>query len=324
MGAENRPDDDPVADGGYEVSSWEPKTRLDRFAVSVYTVIVESAHWAVVVLALLAFLGQLGLVVYGITVRPTLGVLTLASILPALVIVGAIWYTNPTMREPMWPLAATFLLSVLFASFAAVANAALKSVITAVVPSVLALVAFYFLVVGPIEETVKWLAVRLYAYRTDAFDAVIDGAVYGAVAGLGFATIENALYISRAVIDAGGFAAAQNLQGAFQVATSRSFVGPGHVLYSAIAGYYLGLAKFSDDHWGPIVVKGLLIAAGIHATYNTIVSFVDFGAFPLVDGGVGFILFVFAFEGAVGYVLYRKLSKYNRYYRAGATRASGD
>jgi RsiW-degrading membrane proteinase PrsW (M82 family) len=315
---------EPVTDGGYEVSSWEPRTALDRLAVAVYSGLVASARWAVIALAVLAFTAQLGLVVVGITVRPELGVLTLASILPALVIVGVIWYQNPTMREPAWPLAATFLLSVLLASFAALANSALKSVITAYVPSVLALVVFFFLVVGPVEETVKWLAVRLYAYRSSAFDAVIDGAVYGAVAGLGFATIENALYISRAVIDAGGFQAAQSLQGAFEVATSRSFVGPGHVLYSAIAGYYLGLAKFSDDHWGPIVVKGLLIAAVLHATYNSIVTLVDFGTFPLVDGGVGFILFVFAFEGAVGYVLYRKLAKYNRYYRAGATQANAD
>jgi RsiW-degrading membrane proteinase PrsW (M82 family) len=313
-----------ATDGGYEVSTWEPRTTFDRVAVLVHAGLVWSARWVVVALAVLAFTAQLGLVVYGVTIRPTLGVLTIGSILPAVVIVGAIWRQDPTTRKPAWPLAATFLLSVLFASFAAVANSALKSVVTGFVPSALALVAFFFLVVGPVEETVKWLAVRLYAYDTDGFDAVVDGAVYGAVAGLGFATIENALYISRAVIDAGGFRAAQSLQGAFEVATSRSFVGPGHVLYSSIAGYYLGLAKFSDDHWGPIVVKGLLLAAGIHAAYNSIVTVVDFGAFPAVSGGLGFVAFVFAFEGAVGYLLYRKLSKYNRYYRAGATHANDD
>jgi len=30
------------------------------------------------------------------------------------------------------------------------------------------------------------------------------------------------------------------------------------------------------------------------------VSVVDFGAFPLVDGGLGYVLFVFAYMGAVG------------------------
>ncbi|WP_440988959.1 PrsW family intramembrane metalloprotease [Haloarchaeobius baliensis] len=316
-----------ATDGGYEVTGWEPRTHLDRFAVLVYGGIVRSAHWAVILLALATFTAQLGLVVYGISVRPTLGILTVASILPALVIVGAIWRTNPTGRDPLGPLAVTFLLSVLFASFAAVANSALRSVIAAALPSTplfpVALVVFFFLVVGPVEETVKWLAVRIYAYNGSQFDAVIDGAVYGAVAGLGFATIENALYITQAVIQAGSVSTSASLAGAVDTATARSFVGPGHVLYSAIAGYYLGLAKFSDDHWGPIVVKGLLLAAVIHATYNTIATLVDFGAAPFVGGSIGFIAFVFAFEGVVGYVLYRKLSKYNRHYRAGATHANG-
>jgi len=321
-------DREVVTDGGYEVSTWEPRTHFDRFSVAVYRCLVGSARGAVVVLAVATFTAQLGLVGYGISVRPALGVLTLGSILPALVIVGAICRATPTDREPLWPLAVTFLLAVLFASFAAVANSTLESTINAVVPATellpVTLIVFFFLVVGPVEETVKWLAIRLYAYRGGSFDAVVDGAVYGAVAGLGFATIENGLYISRAVIDAGGFQAAQSLQGAFETATARAFVGPGHVLYSAIAGYYLGLAKVSDDHWGPIVVKGLLIAAGLHATYNTLVSVVDFGAFPLVDGGAAFVLFVFAFQGVVGYVLYRKLARYDRYYRAGATQANVD
>ena len=101
-----------ATDGGYEVTGWEPRTPLDRFAVLVYGGIVRSAHWAVILLALATFTAQLGLVVYGISVRPTLGILTLASILPAVVIVGAIWRTNPTGRDPFGPLAVTFLLSV--------------------------------------------------------------------------------------------------------------------------------------------------------------------------------------------------------------------
>lgn len=43
------------------------------------------------------------------------------------------------------------------------------------------------------EESVRLLAVRLYAYNDARFAAVIDGAVCGAIAGLGFATIENGI-----------------------------------------------------------------------------------------------------------------------------------
>ena len=50
-------------------------------------------------------------------------------------------------------------------------------------------------VVGPAEETCKFLAVRLRAYRSLYFDEPTDGLVYSTAASLGFASLENALYI---------------------------------------------------------------------------------------------------------------------------------
>ena len=172
---------------------------------------------------------------------------------------------------------------------------------------------------GPIEETVKWLSIRVYAYDTEEFDAVIDGAVYGAVAGLGFATIENTLYIAQGYMQAASMGDLAQLQRAVGTSLSRALVGPGHVLYSAFAGYYLGLAKFNPNNRGPIVIKGLVVAVLIHATYNTLVS-----TLPtlLPTWNVLTLLgFVVLFDGVVGYALYRKLSRYRSYYRR-ATRDS--
>jgi hypothetical protein len=86
---------------------------------------------------------------------------------------------------------------------------------------------------------------------------------------LGFATIENAIYIAGQVYDpmityvltAGG-----------GIAPLRALAGPGHIIYSAIAGYYLGLAKFNPEDAGPIVVKGLVVAYVLHAPYKTAVT----------------------------------------------------
>ncbi|WP_435359191.1 PrsW family intramembrane metalloprotease [Haloarchaeobius sp. DFWS5] len=299
--------------GKYEVTDWDERSRLDAVASSLHTGLTGVAKWLVVLVALVLFLGQMGLVLYALAARPGLGVLTLASMVPAFVLVGIIWYGDPTMREPVWTLSVTFLLAVLFASFAATANSALQPLVTAL-PFV-GMVGFFFLVVAPVEETVKWLAIRSYAYNTDDFDAVVDGAVYGAVAGLGFASIENALYISKVLIEAGTLQASQPTTAAIGTATQRAFVGPGHVLYSAIAGYYLGLAKFANDHWGPIVVKGLLVAAVVHATYNSLTALLPFGAFGGVVSVVAFLGFVLAFDGLVGYFLYRKISRYRAAYK---------
>lgn len=51
-----------------------------------------------------------------------------------------------------------------------------------------------FFIVGPVEETSKFLAVRLGVYRTRHLREPLDGLIYGAVASLGFATAENIGY----------------------------------------------------------------------------------------------------------------------------------
>jgi RsiW-degrading membrane proteinase PrsW (M82 family) len=293
----------------YDVAEWDPRTSLDRIAVALHGWVQASGHQLLIVIAILLFVGQLGLAALILVQEPVLGVLSMLSVVPALAIVGYFWWGDPTRREPLDNLAITFVLAVVFASFALVVNSAFR-IAFAVVP-VVGMALYFFLVVGPVEEVVKLLAVRSYAFETENFDAVIDGAVYGAVAGLGFATIENVVYIIQGYVQTMSTTGGMGFDGALATATSRAFVGPGHVLYSAIAGYYLGLAKFNDENYGPIVVKGLLLAVLLHATYNTTVSYL-----PAITGGnlLAFLGFVLVFDGALAYFLYRKLSRYREYY----------
>jgi RsiW-degrading membrane proteinase PrsW (M82 family) len=204
-------------------------------------------------------------------------------------------------------------LSVVTATFAAVLNSAAQGLFTGL--GVVGFLAFFFLFVAPVEETVKLLAVRLYAYRDARFDTVLDGAVYGAMAGLGFAFIENALYIERGLMgtDAGtGLALAV---AGTEITLTRALAGPGHVIYSAFAGYYLGLAKFNREHRGPIVIKGLLIAAVIHATYNSTVGLGAsvFAALGLPDLVAAFA-YILLYDGLFGALLLRKIDRYRRTY----------
>jgi RsiW-degrading membrane proteinase PrsW (M82 family) len=298
----------------YDIVEWDQRTILDTFAVGLHQTIVYATRAFVLVLALFILLGEVALGTLGSLTEPWIGALVVLSAVPALGLAAYIWWADITTPEPLPLLVGTFLLGVLFAGFAGVLNSLVPEIFAAIGID-LTLVAFFFLVVGPVEEVVKLLAVRLYPFRDDRFDAVIDGAVYGAVAGLGFATIENAIYITRNVAAAGG---AENLLLAGTgISTVRALAGPGHVIYSAFAGYYLGLAKFNPDNAGPIVVKGLLIAAVVHASYNSLTLFAPDLLADLVGLSWfgGFLLFVILFDGFFGYLLYRKLQAYRLAYK---------
>jgi len=289
-----------------EIATWEARTRLDRFAIRLTNALQSTKRWLLLIVALALFGGQL--VVAGALVleAPVLGYLAAISAVPALLLAGYIWYRDPTTREPLVTLAVTFLLGVVFAGIAGVVNGVTEPFFN--IFGIVGLSLFYFLVVGPIEETVKWLAVRVYAYRSDAFQTVIDGVVYGAMAGVGFAAIENLTYILifGAEATTNGLVVLQ--EDAFAIATQRAFVGPGHVVFSAWAGFYLGLAKFNRSKRGPIVVKGLIIAAFIHGLYNTLVT-----VLPLTL--VSFVLFLVVYHGFWFSLLFRKIRRYRELYR---------
>ena len=303
------------ADGSadlYDISTWEERTSLDGLAVALYRFLSWSTRFVVVAVAFLILLGIGGLAAL---TDPQTGALTLLSAIPALGLAAYVYYSDVTTGEPLSLLVATFLLGVLTANFAAVLNSLLGPTFRSI--AVVGSVLFFFLVVAPVEEAVKLLAVRLYAYRSSSFDAVVDGAVYGAMAGLGFATIENSLYIAQQLGENVDFGL--GLIGAGDgIAFVRALAGPGHVIYSAFAGYYLGLAKFNRENAGPIVIKGIIIAAFIHATYNSTVS-VASGFIAAVTGVpdlAAFLLYIVLYDGFFGLLLFRKIRRYTKAYQA--------
>jgi len=81
----------------------------------------------------------------------------------------------------------------------------------------------------------------------------MDGVVYGATASLGFATLENILYVAH---------------GGWIVAVARALTAvPCHACLGAILGYYVGQARFKSERkvspW-----LGLLVATLLHALYD--------------------------------------------------------
>jgi protease PrsW len=115
-------------------------------------------------------------------------------------------------------------------------------------------------VIGITQEFLKYAAVRYSVYRSAEFDERIDGIIYGAAAGLGYATFLNVQYVvSNGGVDLG--------IGAVRVAV----IALAQASFAGVTGYFLGRAKFENrgPFWLPV---GLLLAAVLNGVVTTLLS----------------------------------------------------
>ncbi len=132
-------------------------------------------------------------------------------------------------------------------------------------------------IVAPIvEELGKFLVVYHFVFRHPVFDEPIDGIVYAVTAALGFAALENVLYIVAAY--------SETLSLPLELSIVRGILSvPGHALMSAMWGFALGQSLTRPATFGHLpVVHGLLLAIALHAAFNLLVSLEIVGAALLV------------------------------------------
>ena len=180
--------------------------------------------------------------------------LLVLAVIPALLIMWYIYQKDRYEPEPKYLVAKIFLLGAL-----SVFPAALLEMIF---PSGV----FVSAVVAPVvEEGLKFCVVFFFVYKSIEFDEPMDGIVYAAAAGLGFATVENIFYV---------------IEGGLPVAIIRGFFSvPGHVIFSCIWGFALGIAKFRPEaERGRIIFLGLAGAMIMHGLFNfSLEVFREFG-----------------------------------------------
>jgi RsiW-degrading membrane proteinase PrsW (M82 family) len=112
------------------------------------------------------------------------------------------------------------------------------------------------LVVGFVQEFLKYAAIRYTIFRSTEFDEATDGVIYATAAGLGYATVLNLQF----VISSGGAALGSSVIRMVIVALAQaSFAG--------ITGYFLGRAKFERKPWWWLSL-GLTLAAVSNGLFN--------------------------------------------------------
>jgi len=198
----------------------------------------------------------------GFTVNP--GLIIVVAIVPAAYFIW-LWQQARLKPEP-WTII------VLLFGFGA-----LSTILALVINSLLGIAAAPFLA-GLVEEPCKIFGVFYLAKHKrygKEFDGPMDGLVWGAAAGAGFAIVESTGYLvipiigSQFNIDVG-----QTVAGALLI---RNLVGPGHMIWTGIVAWWLGIVKATR---GTItrrdLIPGLAIAIVLHGLWNGlgIISFI--------------------------------------------------
>lgn len=181
----------------------------------------------------------------------------IAALLPAALLWWYIWKQD-AKKEPMAWLVRAVVYGVLICLPAAVVEMGIASVLfgTDQGPQTLVdttAVAFFCAAIP--EESLKLLALWFILRRNPYFDEHFDGIVYAVSVGLGFAGIENLLYLIG------------NIDNWQSVALFRALMAvPGHYAFAVLMGYYYSIYHFVDrsPRVAALVIGAPVLAHGLY------------------------------------------------------------
>lgn len=111
-----------------------------------------------------------------------------------------------------------------------------------------------FFKVALVEEFSKFLFVRFILFPNKNFNEPFDGIVYAVMVSMGFATLENVLYV---------------FEYGYETAILRMFTAvPAHATFGVLMGYFLGKAKFTHSKQILYSLIALMAATFFHGAYD--------------------------------------------------------
>jgi RsiW-degrading membrane proteinase PrsW (M82 family) len=181
-------------------------------------------------------------------------VLILIALAPCLFMMWYFYHRDKYEPEPKKKILKIFLIGAIMVIPAGIIELVLIAGLNAFVGGIVNIFIMSFIIIAPAEELAKYLVVKRWIYRSLEFDEVMDGIVYTVAASLGFATVENILYI---------------IPGGITVGIARAFLAiPGHAFFGALMGYYIGKAKFNKEKESQLITKGIILAILFHGLYD--------------------------------------------------------
>ena len=176
------------------------------------------------------------------------------ALAPGFAIALYIYLKDKHEREPIGLLIVSFIYGILSTFITLVVSYLLESFLLFRKDNLIDQLANAFLYVALLEEFSKFIFIRFILFNNKNFNEPFDGIVYAVMVGMGFATLENILYVS---------------QYGFATAMLRMFTAvPAHATFAILMGYFIGKAKFSRQATIGYSLLGLLVATFFHGAYD--------------------------------------------------------
>ena len=181
-----------------------------------------------------------------------MSILLASAIFPIVVLCYYI-YVKDINKEPSSLLAKIFILGFYSAIPVVIVEIALGIFFQSESGSFLSIFISTFISVALVEEGFKWFITKLVGYNNKEFDEIYDIIVYAVFASLGFACVENILYV---------------FGGGINTAIYRAFTTiPVHTCNGVIMGYYMGIAKRKNGDKGYLFLS-LFMPVLAHTIYD--------------------------------------------------------
>ena len=206
----------------------------------------------------------------------------LTALLPVAILVYYIYHKDKISPEPIGQLLKAFFYGISSVPLSCCMSLPLGliGVYPAEATSILGSVSAAFFGAAIPEEIAKFIMLWLLLRKNRYFDEKMDGIVYAVCVSLGFAALENIMYLFT------------NADSYLSVGIARAiFAVPGHFCFGILMGYYYSLAKFYPKT--PTKNKVLILVAPIivHGLYDSILFIIN--VTPAISGVLLIVFLVF-------------------------------
>lgn len=216
-------------------------------------------------------------------------ILVALAILPVVVLGFFVYRKDKFEKEPLRMLIKAFLfgcLSVVPAVFLeSFLSSAYEMLGGSMLPGAFRGIYTGYVVAGSSEELCKLLLLSWAVWKSADFDEYFDGIVYATFVSLGFACLENLMYVFSQ----------DTFSTAVATGSMRALLSvPGHFLFGVVMGYYFALAKFDTEHRGANLFKAFLYPMFLHGTFDALLMIPEgMGENAGWLGGLLFVVFIY-------------------------------